>query len=616
MAELGTAYILIEPSMQGSQATITKELTGAGEKAGSQASKSFGSSFGNGLKTVAKVGGAAFMAVGTAAAGATVALVNSAGEVASYGDQIDKNSQKMGISAQAYQEWDFILQHSGSSIDSMSRGMMTLSKQAESGNASFEALGITQEQIASMSKEDLFAATIQGLQQMEEGMERDAVASQLFGGSAKELGPLLNTSAEDTEAMRQQVHELGGVMSNEAVANAAAYQDSLQNLQTAGDGLKNSLVGSMLPGITTVMDGLTGLATGSEGASEQITQGVQMSVQAFNQMLPMLLQVVSGIAMGLLEAAPEILTSLGTGILTAIPTILPVIMEVVSSLVQTFISLLPQMLQVGMDILLELALGIAQALPTLIPTAVETILNLVMYLLDNIDLLIDAAIQLIIGLASGIIQAIPILIQKAPEIVIKLVSAIIANAPKVLEAGKQLITMLKNGIINSWNTLKSTLSSKFSEVKELLSKPFEKAKEAVTKIVDKLKGIFNFSWSLPKLKLPHFSVGTGPSVLGIQLPKINVEWYGKAKNTPYLFSSPTVVGGNGGLRGFGERGDEIVYGRENLLRDIASVTSTRPIDLDVSIIVNGAEGQNVNELADIIMEKMQNAVNRREAVFA
>ena len=588
MAELGTAYILIEPSMQGSQATITKELTGAGEKAGQKAGEATGKSFGSGLKTVAKVGGAAILAVGAAAAGATVALVNSAGEVASYGDQIDKNSQKMGISAQAYQEWDFILQHSGSSIDSMSRGMMTLSKQAESGSAAFETLGITQEQIASMSKEDLFAATIQGLQQMEEGMERDAVASQLFGGSAKELGPLLNTSAEDTEAMRQQVHELGGVMSNEAVANAAAYQDSLQNLQTAGDGLKNSLVGSMLPGITTVMDGLTGLATGSEGASEQITQGVQMSVEAFNQMLPMLLQVVSGIAMGLLQAAPEIITSIGTGILTALPTILPVIMEVVSSLVQIFISLLPQLIQVGMDVLVQLALGIAQALPTLIPTAVETILNLVMYLLDNIDLLIDAAIQLIMGLASGIIQAIPILIQKAPEIIIKLVSAIVSNAPKLLEAGKTLMSMLKSGIVNAWNTLKSTLSAKFAQVKELLSKPFEKAKEAVTKVVEKIKGLFNFSWSLPSLKLPHFSVGTGPSVLGIQLPKINVEWYGKATNKPYLFSSPTVVGGNGGLRGFGERGDEIVYGRENLLRDIASVTSTRPIDLDVSIIVNGS----------------------------
>lgn len=616
MAELGTAYILIEPSMQGSQATITKELTGAGEKAGQKAGEATGKSFGSGLKTVAKVGGAAIMAVGAAVAGATVALVNGAGEVASYGDNIDKMSQKMGISAQAYQEWDFIMQHSGTSMDSMKTGMVKLQNAALSGNEAFEQIGITQEQLANMSQEELFGATIAGLQNVSDDSERAYLAQQLMGKGATELGALLNTSAEETEAMRQQLHDLGGVMSDEDVKAAAAYQDSLQNLQTAGTGLKNNMIGQMLPGITTVMDGLTGLATGSEGASEQITQGVQMSVQAFNQMLPMLLQVVSGIAMGLMEAAPEILTSLGTGILTAIPTILPVIMEVVSSLVQMFISLLPQMIQVGMDVLVQLALGIAQALPTLIPTAVETILNLVMYLLDNIDLLIDAAIQLIMGLASGIIQAIPILIQKAPEIVIKLVSAIIANAPKVLEAGKQLITMLKNGIINSWNTLKSTLSSKFSEVKELLSKPFEKAKEAVTKIVDKLKNIFNFSWSLPKLKLPHFSVGTGPSVLGIQLPKINVEWYGKAKNTPYLFSSPTVVGGNGGLRGFGERGDEIVYGRENLLRDIASVTSTRPIDLDVSIIVNGAEGQNVNELADIIMEKMQNAVNRREAVFA
>ena len=578
MAELGTAYILIEPSMKGSQATITKELTGAGEKAGSQASKSFGSSFGNGLKTVAKVGGAAFMAVGAAATGATVALVNSAGEVASYGDQIDKNSQKMGISAQAYQEWDFILQHSGSSIDSMSRGMMTLSKQAEAGSDAFETLGITQEQIASMSKEDLFAATIQGLQEIEDGMERDVLASQLFGGSAKELGPLLNTSAADTEAMRQQVHELGGVLSDDAVKNSAAYQDALQNMQTAGTGLKNNLVGSLLPGITNVMDGLTGLATGADGSSEKITEGVTMAVGSFNEMLPMFLQVISGVAMGVLQAAPEILSSIGTGILTALPTMIPIIMQVVMSLVDTFISMLPMLLQVGMDVLLQIALGIAEALPTLIPACVQVVNDLVIYLLDNIDLLIDAAIALIMGLSDGLIQAIPVLISKAPEIIEKLVSAIISAAPKLLQAGVQLIQKLGQGIMTTWNSVKSTLSAKFNQIKEMLSAPFQKARDTIKGIIDKIKGLFKFSWELPKLKLPHFSVGTGPTVLGIQLPKINIDWYGKATDTPYLFNSPTVVGGAGGLRGFGERGDEIVYGRDNLLRDIAAVTS-RPINL-------------------------------------
>lgn len=616
MADLGTAYILIEPSMKGSQTTITNELTGAGEKAGSASSSAFGKSFGSGLKTVAKVGAATFAAVGTATVGATVALVNGASEVASYGDNIDKMSQKMGISAQSYQEWDFVMQHCGTSMDTMKTSMKTLATAAETGNAAFESIGLTQDQIANMSQEELFGATIAGLQNVTDDTERTYLAGQLLGRGATELGALMNMSADETEAMKQQLHDLGGVMSDEDVAAAATYQDSLQNLTTAGTGLKNSMIGQLLPGITTVMDGLTGLATGSEGASTQITTGVQMAVGSFNQMLPMLLQVVSGIAMGLLQAAPTILSSLATGILTAIPTLLPVIMQVISSLVTTFIELLPMIIEVGMQVLAQLAIGIAQALPTLIPTAIETILNLVGYLIENVDLLIDAAIQLIIGLATGIVQAIPILIEKIPELIGKLVSAIIQNAPKLLQAGKDLISKVKEGVVNAWSTLKSTISQKFETVKELISKPFEKAKEAVTKVIEKIKGLFSFKWSLPDLKLPHFSIGAGPTVLGVQLPKINIDWYGKATDNPYLFRSATVVGSSGGLRGFGEKGAEIVYGRDNLLRDIASVTSARPIDFDVNITVNGAEGQNVNELAEAIMERMQNEVKRREAIFA
>ena len=578
MADLGTAYILIEPSMEGSRKTITNELTGAGEKAGAASSKAYGKSFGNGLKSVAKVGAAAFVAVGTATAGATVALVNSAGEVAAYGDNIDKMSQKMGISAQAYQEWDFVMQHSGTSMETMKSGMKTLANAAMSGNAAFESIGITQEQIASMSQEELFGATIAGLQTITDDTERTYLAGQLLGKGATELGALLNMSADETEAMKQQLHDLGGVMSDEDVKAAATYQDSLQNLQTAGTGLKNNLIGQMLPGITSVMDGLTGLATGTDGATEQITGGVESAVGAFNQMLPTLLQVVSGIAMGLLSAAPQILQSLGSGILTALPTLLPVIMQVVLSLVEMFIQMLPQIIQVGMQVLAQLAIGIAQALPTLIPTAIETILSLVTYLIENIDILIDAAIQLMIGLADGLIQAIPILISKAPEIIMKLASAIISNAPKILQAGVQLIGKLKDGIVQTWSSVKSTLSEKFGQVKELLSKPFENARKKVSEIIEKIKGLFSFKWEFPKLKMPHFSVGKGPTVLGIELPKINIDWYAKATDTPYLFSSPTVVGGAGGLRGFGERGSEIVYGRDNLLRDIASV-SNRPINL-------------------------------------
>ena len=220
-------------------------------------------------------------AVGGAVAGVTAlsgAMLDAANSAASYGDNIDKASQKIGMSAEAYQEWDFILQHAGTSIDSMTQGMKTLSNavvdQSDAAVAAFDKLGISIEDAAAMSQEDLFGAVIAKLQEMPAGAERTALANDLLGRSSMELGALLNTSAEETEKMRQQVHDLGGVMSDEAVKDAAAYEDALLNLQTAGDGLKRGLASELLPSLSTMMDGMSSILAGDLSGTDVLVSGL------------------------------------------------------------------------------------------------------------------------------------------------------------------------------------------------------------------------------------------------------------------------------------------------------------------------------------------------------
>ena len=292
MSDIGTAYVQIEPTAKGISGKIEKEMGGAGSSSGASFNKGFGSVLGGTTKLMA----GAVAAGGAALAAAGAGFVKASGDVASYGDNIDKMSQKMGISAEAYQEWDAIMQHSGTSIEALKPSMKTLSVQAEKGSEAFKALGISEKEVKNLSKEDLFSRVISGLQGMEEGTERTVIASTLLGKGATELGALFNTSAEDTEKMRQAVHDLGGVMSNDAVKAAAAYQDQLQDMQTAFQGLSRNLVSEFLPQITTVMGGLTDIFSGnSEQGIGKISEGVKGIADGIMQALPELMNVASSI---------------------------------------------------------------------------------------------------------------------------------------------------------------------------------------------------------------------------------------------------------------------------------------------------------------------------------
>ena len=261
-AELGKAYVQIVPSAQGISGSISSviepEATSAGQKAGLNIAGGIGSA----LK-----GATSLLAAGTAAV--TGAIVKGSSEVASYGDNIDKMSQKMGLTAQAYQEWDAVMQHSGTSMEAMKSSMKTLANAAEGGNKAFETLGISQKEIAKMSQQDLFEATIAGLQNVEDTTQRTYLAGQLLGRGATELGALLNTSAADTQAMRDRVKELGGVMSDDAVKAAATYQDNMQDLKTAMGGVGREMISQLLPSMNEIIAGFTSLIIGEEGATEK-----------------------------------------------------------------------------------------------------------------------------------------------------------------------------------------------------------------------------------------------------------------------------------------------------------------------------------------------------------
>lgn len=289
----------------------------------SKETNTFGSSIKGAFTASMKVGAAAIGAVVTETVALSSALVKGVGDLAVYGDHIDKQSQKMNMSAQAYQEWDAIMQHSGTSIDSMTMAMKTLATAVEGDGEAFELLGMNLDEVRQLSSEELFSRTITALQNVESDTQRTYIASKLLGRGATELGALLNTSAEDTEKMRQRVHELGGVMSDEAVKNAAKYQDSLQDMKTAMAGVARGITTDFLPAFTEVMDGLTAIFAGEEGGAEMVSKAVDDILSnvssSLGKLKPIIGKIGGIIAQTVKENAPKLIKE-GTKLLGDIIT--------------------------------------------------------------------------------------------------------------------------------------------------------------------------------------------------------------------------------------------------------------------------------------------------------
>lgn len=554
-----------------------------GLKDSEKTASTFGGSLKKGLATSAKIGATAMTALTGATIAGGTALVKGVSSVASYADNIDKMSQKMGISAEAYQEWDAVLQHSGSSIDSMARGMQTLQKNAVNSADKFEKLGISQEQLSQMSTEELFSATIKGLQDMGEGAERTALASELLGGSAKELGALLNTSSEDTQKMIDTVHELGGVMSDDAVKAGADFEDKLQDMQTSITGLKNNMLGQLLPATSSVMAGLTKVFSGdAEKGLEEINQGVEDFAGNLTSLLPNLVSVGGSIITGLVNAisqnAPLLVDSAITvlnTILTAIISNLPLLMQAGLMLLQKFgqtlIDLAPMLIESALQIVTMLANFLAENAESMVPSIIQLIMSIAEILTrpDVLVPLVESATQIIIALIKGIGQAIPILVKYVPTILENIARSLIGAVPVLITAIGGIIVELGRALGNGlYEVLGTGLYEKIKGVFDNIKEKVNSVREFFRTQIETIKGFFSgLVLKLPDIKLPHFKLDGEFSLAPPKVPKLSIDWYAKGYDEAYMLNSATIFGAQGGkLLGGGEKaGSEVVVGTQKLI---------------------------------------------------
>lgn len=228
-------------------------------------------------------------------------------------------------------------------------------------------------------------------------------------------------------------------------------------------------------------------------------------------------------------------------------------------------------------------------------------------IISSIPQVIAAAAKVALAIGKGLVKIAPAALKAAVSMIKALVSGIKAGASSCMSAAKGLVDAkimphikklqekvksvldkVKNTMAATWDSIKTKAQSVWNTIKSAITTPIESAKEKVQSAISAIKNFFPISAGriFSGLQLPHFTVTGGKFPWGIggegEKPTFRVDWYRKAMQEPYLFSQPTFFGA-------GEAGDEVMYGRSNLMRDIREAVGAGAPVYNIRITVDGAE---------------------------
>lgn len=435
----------------------------------------------------------------------------------------------------------------------LEKSMYSAQNGSKSQAEAFEKLGVsvTNADGSLRDSDAVWQDTIAALGTMTNETERDAIAQQLMGKSAANLNPLIEDQGETYKNLTDTLAKYDlDFVDQETLDGANQFNDALDTMKAIG---------------TVALQ----------------TIGSQLAAY----LAPALEKVVGWIgqlASWLSNLSPQVLTVIGV-IAGVVAAIAPVLM-----------------------ILGKLAF------------AVSSIMNLASMLGTTVGALAGP-----FGIAIAVIAAIiaiGVLLYKNWDTIkakaIQIKTAIVTTWNNIKTQVTTAVNNLKTTVTNAFNTLKSTVTTIWNNIKTAITKPIQSAKDTVKAAVDKLKSFFplHIGKIFSGLKVPHFHINGGKAPFGISgkgtKPSISVDWYRRAMDNPYMFSTPTFFGA-------GEAGDEMLYGRAALMRDISEAVSRGGGNGNAPSIVININGANADprEIAEEVKRTLIRETNQRRLAW-
>lgn len=442
----------------------------------------------NNLKNMGKVA-----AVGAAATAA--AFVGMAVEAVNNADELQRQADVTGFSAERLQELAYVGNNLGVELETITGAQAKLTKSmaaAKDGTGAqaeaFKTLGISVTdgngnlKDSKLVMEEAFTA----LNGVGNETERDAIAMAIFGKSAMEMNPLIKAGGDQIAKLSDDARKNGAVMSNEAVAGLDSFGDTVDNLKNSILGAFGEKFAEMLPKIQEFLDKLKELPKWIEKNSTLLTIiGVVIGTI-------ITLIIAFNIQQALMASGMTLWTAIGAGA-TAVTTALATAMAFLTSPIALVI----------------LAIGAVIAVGVLLYKNWDTIKEKATEIFGYVGDFVGGAIEKIKGFFLGIIDF-------------------------VKNNWQGILLFIVNPFAGAFKLLYDNLDGFRNKVDSI----FTGVKDFIGGAIEKIKGFFSFDWELPKIKLPHFNIKGKFSLSPPQIPKLDVDWYDKGG----IFSAPSIIG--------------------------------------------------------------------------
>lgn len=342
-------------------------------------------------------------------------------------------------------------------------------------------------------------------------------------------------------------------------------------------GTDGNIVQSVVTAIQTNLPSVleSGVAIISEMANGML-QNLPFAVKSMGQILTDLLDLVLSSTPTILENGFTLIGNLATGLLENAPAVLSSISEVLSSLIFRIGDAMPELLEKGALLIGQLASGLLSELPTVISSAANILAEFLAKIWSYLPDLAESGISLIGELAAGLIRAIPQVKAALPQIF-----ASIANAFDKFnwkELGLNIIIGIANGIRNGGSAI-------IDAAKQAARSALNAAKKAL--------GIHSPSTVMRDEVGKFIPAGIAEGISGNQ----------KTLTSAMCDLSDLATS---------SIQNELKF---DTTRTVVAAPAKTYGDVSFTFTVYGAQGQNVDELAEILMQKIQFAITQREAAL-